>query len=125
MALLGQSRVGRVGISVRALPVILPVNFILFDGDVVIRTIPGTKLQAATSGSVVAFEADGFETDGSQGWSVVVQGLAQEIVEPEVLRRLGELPLHAWALNGTADRFVRIETAIVTGRRFNSPHPQA
>ena len=120
MRLLETSRVGRVGLSIGALPVILPVNFVLFEGNVLLRTVPGTKLQAATAGSIVAFEVDGYRPDGRAGWSVLVQGQAREVTDPAVLERITTVPLHAWALNGAADRFVRIETSIVAGRLFGA-----
>ena len=50
--LLAQQSIGRVGISMGALPVVLPVNYAMLDGDVVIRTGAGTKLDAALSGQV-------------------------------------------------------------------------
>ena len=118
LRLLGTTRVGRVGLSVGALPVILPVNFALFEGAVVMRTIPGTKLQAAAVGAIVAFEADGYEPDGRAGWSVMIQGQAREVSDPGELAQLRGLPLEAWALDGAADRFVRIEASIITGRSF-------
>lgn len=43
--------VGRIGVSIRALPVILPVNFVLVGENIVFRTIPGTKLDAAAANS--------------------------------------------------------------------------
>src|SRR6187200_2130512 len=54
--LLATSSIGRVGISVRALPEVLPVNYAVLDGDVIIRTGAGTKLDAALTNAVVAFE---------------------------------------------------------------------
>jgi uncharacterized protein len=69
--------VGRVGVSYNALPVILPVNFRLSDGDsIVFRSGEGQKLRASLDGSVIAFEADAFEDETSEAWSVLVQGVA-------------------------------------------------
>lgn len=56
--LLATVSVGRVGVTIDALPVVLPVNFSLLDRAVVFRTVPGTKLDAATAGMGVVFEAD-------------------------------------------------------------------
>lgn len=74
LALLATVPVGRVGLSIDALPVVLPVNFALLDGDVVFRTVNGTKCHAAAAGAVLAFEADSYEPDGTKGWGVVVPG---------------------------------------------------
>lgn len=67
IALLVGASVGRLGLSIDALPVILPVNYLLIDGGIVFRTVHGTKLDAATRHAVVAFEVDEYERDGSAG----------------------------------------------------------
>lgn len=119
LALLANSSVGRLGVSIGALPAILPVNYCLHDDAVIIRTIPGSKLDAATAQSVVAFEVDHHEPDGESGWSVLVQGVAEEITDPAEVTRLQSLPLRAWAFpSGEAHRFLRIDTRIIGGRSF-------
>lgn len=72
LELLSQAPVGRIGASIDALPVILPVHFGLFEESVLFRTIPGTKLDAATLGAVVAFQADGRELRDGTYWSVLL-----------------------------------------------------
>ena len=70
---------GRIGITAGALPTILPINFRV-DGDrILFRTGVGTKLDAATRGAVVAFEADDIDPMYHSGWSVVVTGIAREV----------------------------------------------
>jgi uncharacterized protein len=122
--LLAQTTVGRVGISVGALPVVLPVNYAMLDGDVVIRTGAGTKLDAALTGAVVAFEVDHIDPVYHEGWSVLLQGRATEIVDPDDVERARRLPLNPWA-PGTRDRYVRIPVEVISGRRItvgaNSP----
>ena len=49
LRLLATRRLGRIGITVQALPVMLPVDFRVLDQAIVFRTIPGTKLDAATA----------------------------------------------------------------------------
>lgn len=120
LALLATATVGRLGVSIAALPVILPVNYCLHDDAVVIRTIPGTKLDAATTQAVVAFEVDDHDADGTAGWSVLVQGVAEEVTDPAELEGLQALPLRAWAFpSGEAHRFLRIHTAFISGRSFH------
>jgi uncharacterized protein len=118
MQLLATVPVGRVGITIDALPAVLPVNFVIHKGAVVFRTVPGTKLDAATAGTVVAFEADGYGlASHPQGWSVLVRGVAREVTDPGELDAARRLPLDSWAWDGGADRFVNIEPTLVTGRR--------
>jgi nitroimidazol reductase NimA-like FMN-containing flavoprotein (pyridoxamine 5'-phosphate oxidase superfamily) len=69
--LLGQVPVGRIAITVQALPMILPVDFAFVDDWTPFRTIPGSKLAAATSRVIVAFEVDSYQDDGRSEWSVV------------------------------------------------------
>ena len=114
-------QVGRVALTARALPIVLPVNFALLDGDIVWRSAQGTKLNDASAGFVVAFEVDHFELSHKQGWSVMIQGLAHVLTEDEELDRAMELPLEPWALDGMADRYVRLVPNIVTGMRVRRP----
>jgi nitroimidazol reductase NimA-like FMN-containing flavoprotein (pyridoxamine 5'-phosphate oxidase superfamily) len=114
--------VGRVGVTVDALPAILPVNFVVSDGTIVFRTVLGSKLDAATAGMVVAFEADHYGTDTDRwGWSVLVRGVAEEITDPTELEHARSLPLESWALDGRADRYVKIAPTIISGRRIIPP----
>jgi len=119
LRLLATVPVGRVGVTIDALPAVLPVNFVVSDGAVVFRTVPGTKLDAATAGAVVAFEADSYGTpDQPGGWSVLVRGVARELTDPGDVEAARVLPLDSWAWDGAADRYVRIEPTVVTGRRI-------
>ena len=120
LRLLASVSVGRVGLSVRALPAVLPVNFALLDGEVVFRTVEGTKFHAAIAGRVLAFEADGYDADGLSGWSVLVQGVSRVVTEPTELHRAKQLTVEPWAVEG-ADRIVRITSTLVSGRRFQRP----
>ena len=115
--LLAERSIGRVGISVGALPVVLPVNYALLDGDVVVRTGEGTKLDAALAGAVVAFEVDQVDPIYHQGWSVLLQGRATVIADPDDIDRARRLPLRAWA-PGIRDRYIRIPIEIISGRRI-------
>ena len=73
LGLLATVPIGRVGVTMNALPVVLPVNFAVFDGDIVFRTVDGTKFHAAVAGTVVAFEVDSYDSEGTSGWSVVIR----------------------------------------------------
>ena len=77
--LLRSSMLGRLGVTIDALPAILPVNFVIDRGAIMFRIAPGTKIDAATADAVVAFEVDGhYEHDGTEStWSVLVRGVAQ------------------------------------------------
>jgi uncharacterized protein len=119
---LSRGGVGRAGLSAGALPAIFPVNYAMLDGDVVFRSGPGTKLEAAEAGEVIAFEIDDVDPVGHTGWSVLVVGVARPITEPQLLERARHLPLSAWA-DGQRDTYVRLECAKVTGRELTVAAP--
>lgn len=117
--LLSTAHVGRIALSVSALPVVLPVNYAVMDDTVVLRSGAGTKLDAALAGAVVAFEVDHLDEAGQTGWSVMVQGHATVISEPDDLQRAQALRLRPWA-GGAKDRFIKIGIALISGRRILS-----
>ena len=91
--------VDRIGITIRTLPDILPVNFALVGEKIVFRIIPGTKLDAAAAGAVVEFEVDSYSPDGTSGWSVLVRGPCSEITDPAELAAMEAVRLRAWAFS--------------------------
>jgi hypothetical protein len=114
LRLLRTVSLGRIGVSIGALPTILPINFRL-DGDrILFRTGVGTKLDAATKGAVVAFEADDFDPMYHSGWSVVVTGMAREVREPDD----PDLYLTPRWAPGDDGRLVEVTIEQVTGRRL-------
>lgn len=123
MHLLSQHAMGRVGVTWDVLPVVLPVNYVLDGDQIVLRTAPGTKLCAALSHTVVAFEIDGFDPVDHSGWSVLVRGPAVEVIDESELARLRQLPLRPWANDG-ADHFVTIAIELMSGRHVpRGPFP--
>ena len=81
LLLMAGAEVGRVGVSVGALPAIFPVNYRVENGDIYFRTGEGVKLRAALDHTVVAFEVDEANADLREGWSVLVVGVAAEVVD--------------------------------------------
>lgn len=98
------------------------MSFRLFRERIVVRTVPGTKLDAAVAQAVVAFEVDDYDPAGAWGWSVLVRGAGMEITDRGELADMQTLPLRAWAFtDGVADRFLAIDATLVSGRRFGGP----
>jgi uncharacterized protein len=121
LELLAAHTFGRIALTSHALPLVLPVNY-RYDGrSIVIRTHPGTKLDVATRHAVVAFEVDEIDPLYHSGWSVVVQGMARTVVDPDELARCRALPTAVWT-PAVADRYVTVSTDLVTGRRILRPH---
>lgn len=96
LRLLTTGTVGYLTAMIGRHPQVFPVNYALDNGTVVFRTGTGSKLHAL-SRSMVAFEVDRLSPDGD-GWSVVVEGLAQELLPGDPARLAAEaLDLRPWA----------------------------
>ena len=109
--------VGRVAFIVAGRPMIMPVNY-LADGDaLVFCTGEGTKLSTLRGSAAVAFEVDDSRPLDHSAWSVVVEGTASEITDPEELQRLRRGPLKSWAVRPTA-HWIRVTYEQVSGRRI-------
>lgn len=120
LELLATVPVGRLVFTARALPEVTPVNFRLFEGNVVLRVADASHAAEGAVDTVVAFQADDVDAAGRTGWSVTVVGRSSEIVDPAVRERVLALPLEPWA-GGRRDRLIRIPLDRVTGRRLAVP----
>ncbi len=114
--LLGRATIGRVVLSVDCIPVAVPVNFSLVDGDAVFATDVGSKLDAAIRGHVVSVEADHVDGLYHTGWSVLLTGVAQVITDPETIKRT-RCSVRAWA-PGNHPFLVRVPSTLISGRRL-------
>ncbi|MCH0560303.1 MULTISPECIES: pyridoxamine 5'-phosphate oxidase family protein [Streptomyces] len=123
LRLLGSVSLGRIVFTRHALPTVRPVNHVLDNGHIVIRTHEGAALtaragQADGRGVVVAYQADAIDPGTHLGWSVVVTGYAHLVTDPEELARYRDL-LNPW-VNRTMDHAVRIHPDLVTGVRLTA-----
>lgn len=123
-SLLRQHDVGRIGVSMRALPAIFPVYYTVDEDEIVFRSSPGVKLSAAARHSVVAFEVDDVNPGRDAGWSVLVIGTAREVTDADEIARLARLPIPTRP-GGQPDHFVRIAIRFISGRRFTPGTPIA
>ncbi|HET8981140.1 MAG TPA: pyridoxamine 5'-phosphate oxidase family protein [Pedococcus sp.] len=118
LSLLATASVGRVAMTRDALPVILPVNYVVDGSSVLIRTTEGTILRAARAGgAVVAFEVDELDERTMSGWSVLVTGTLREVTAVSAVLRAEQLPLMPWT-GGERRHFVRITPGLLSGRRI-------
>jgi uncharacterized protein len=97
-------------------PQILPVTYACYDGTIIFRTSPYGVLSELVRPTDVALEIDELDQESSRGWSVVVQGRAQGVAEPDQLVRMwtvgGVVP---WA-SGIRNVFIQIIPHRITGR---------
>jgi uncharacterized protein len=115
--LLRRDVVGRVAIATPTGPHVMPLNYSVTDGSVVLCTTPYSLLGTYGRDSMLAFEIDHFEHARQRGWSVVVRGRAQPVEDPADLARLVRLLPRPWAA-GRRSLYLRIPLTEVTGRRL-------
>lgn len=115
--LLAAKSVGRVGFNGPDGPQVLPVNYVIHQGDIFFRTAAESTLSHAMSDSRVAFEIDEIDEFMQRGWSVLAVGAADLVDDPDLLLELwGDRGPRPWAV-GARTQFVRIRTSRLTGRR--------
>ena len=123
LRLLASEWLGRLGVVIDGAPLILPMQYAL-DGDrVVLRTNPGAKFHSAPL-TQVSFEVDHADRDREEGWSVVVQGMAEDISDTiDVLsEHLRTLAVHTWAPDPKSC-WLTIVPYSITGRRIFAAPP--
>jgi nitroimidazol reductase NimA-like FMN-containing flavoprotein (pyridoxamine 5'-phosphate oxidase superfamily) len=122
--LLRSTEVGRLAVAVADHPDIFPINFLVDRATIVFRTAEGSKLAAVVISPIVAFEADGYDADVGEAWSVVLKGRAQEIKNLYELVETATFPLFPWQA-GPKHRVVRIVPEVISGRRFHIVDPSS
>lgn len=115
--LLGSCSIGRIGLSAGSLPVILPVNFALDGGSVVVATGPGLKLRAAQAHDVACLEVDHHDPVNHLGWSVLVTGRLDEISRPAAMETASRMPLAPWRQISDV-HYIRLSVDLLSGRRL-------
>jgi len=114
--LLESQTVGRVAWQAADGPQILPVTYAWYQGTIIFRTSPYGVLSELIRPTEVALEIDEIDQQNHRGWSVVVQGRAQGVAEPDQLADMwatgGVVP---WA-SGVRNVFIQITPHRVTGR---------
>ncbi len=117
--LIAPGGVGRIAFGTGSGPVVLPVNYAVVAGTIVVRTSEGTIIEGHAN-EQVAFEVDRLDEALSQGWSVLARGPAHRVTHPAELRHLRQdATIWPWP-GGERDVYVRIIPDRITGRRIES-----
>jgi hypothetical protein len=107
--LLTSASVGRIALSVRALPAILPVQYYV-DRDWLAICLGHHRVPPQTvNDTVVAFAADAIDAEQRTGWTVQVQGVARLFDTIGVQTDCGQ---------PAAGQVVRLEPATITGHHI-------
>ncbi|WP_162794567.1 pyridoxamine 5'-phosphate oxidase family protein [Nocardioides houyundeii] len=118
--------VGRVAFVTPQGPRIVPVNYVVSDAGLELRTTPYSELATYAPESPVAFEIDHLDREQGRGWSVVVHGDCERVLDDAAaaFEEPGKDP-GPWA-GGRRPLWLRVVVAEITGRRVGGehwPHP--
>ena len=114
--LLANHRVGRVAYCDDLGPVVLPVNYVLDQGTVLIQISPHSTLARHLRLAPASFQIDDFDDYNQSGWSVLVRGNASHVDSADLPTNDSDRP-HAWA-EGQRTFHVRITPHDISGRRL-------
>jgi nitroimidazol reductase NimA-like FMN-containing flavoprotein (pyridoxamine 5'-phosphate oxidase superfamily) len=126
MRLVAPGGVGRLAFTGSYDLTILPVNYLLHDGAILLRTeeegLTTADLRTGDRASEyrVAFEVDEFDGQAREGWSVLIQGPAHHLDGEAERAQAQATGLQSWP-GGSRDHFIKIIPMRVTGRRIRRP----
>ena len=116
LRLLDTHAVGRVAWNGPAAPTVLPVNFIVDEGEIWFRTTAHSSLSRQIDDLPISFQVDDVDEFTRSGWSVLVRGTAHVVYDatrvPRTWPGLETWPAGAHALH------VVVEPQEITGRRL-------
>lgn len=123
LRLISAGGVGRIAYSGTFDLTVLPVNYKLYDGDIVFRTSQeggtGEDLRTGIAAAEyrVAFEIDDIDETAREGWSVLIQGPAHHVDSAEERAEVAQAGVEPWPA-GEREHFIRIRPVRITGRRI-------
>jgi len=121
LELMAHTGVGRVAFLADGEIEVLPVNYTVEGARVAFRTATGSKLEAAVERAVVAFEVDAYDKVERTGWSVVIKGRAEVVLDAALVARLERSGLKPYSTAVPKPEWVVIHPTAITGRRV-PPH---
>ncbi|MGW0698966.1 helix-turn-helix domain-containing protein [Streptomyces sp. NPDC002867] len=116
-ALLGTHGVGRIAVAGRDGPAILPVNYLVTEGEVAFRTSREAR-PGQVAGEEIAFEVDHIDEAFSRGWSVLIVGAARSVTDQDAVQELERQAYSAPWAGGERDLWIVLAPDRVTGRRI-------
>ena len=123
LRLISPGGIGRIAFTGRFGPMVLPVNYQLYQGTVVFRTVEDSptdedlRTGIADAEYRVAFEIDDFSLAAREGWSVLIQGALHHVDSAAERASVLEAGVEPWA-GGARELFLRVIPSRITGRRI-------
>ena len=111
-------RVGRLGFVDGGWPVVLPINYrVTDDGEIVFKSVVGSKTVAAGRSAMACFEVDDIDNSDRAVWSVVAQGELSVAGNPQELHTAWRHDPEPW-IEGEEWAWLRLVPLSVSGRRI-------
>jgi uncharacterized protein len=98
----------------------MPVNYLVADGALVVRVEAGAGAVECSSGSPVAFDVDVVDVFSQVGWSVHVRGEVVDVTDVISTDQTWRGHVQPWTRRPD-DRWLRIIITDVSGRWFRPP----
>jgi len=119
-ALLRSGIAGRVALSTPTGPHIVPVNYTVVDGAIIVRTSPYSLLGTYGRDTTFAFEIDEFDRVGGRGWSVQARGRVEAVADHAEIQLIREsAEPHPWA-GGARPLYLRLRWTELSGRQVGA-----
>ena len=113
--LLRRSQIGRVGLSLGAVPAIVPVRYEMHpDGIVVASSID--QVAKAMERAIVALQCDGFDEDERKRWTVLAVGPTERVDSEEAAAMAGGFRMTAQDAFWSASHFFSLRPEVFSGR---------
>lgn len=116
LELLNAGVLGRVAMSTPMGPRIVPVNYAMYEDQIVFRTTPYSELGTYGWNTDLAFEVDHIDYERRQAWSVVAVGRCEAVDDPETAEQLGLASMPAPWAGGHRPLCMRLRWRSLTGR---------
>jgi uncharacterized protein len=114
LALLATTNLGRLALTRRALPMIVPARYLVYDDRVVIHLSTGLDHIGWIDGEVVALQVSAFDDDQIHGWTVSITGAAHGTPDPT---HIEDHPNAPWIPRGGGD-LITLSTDVMRGERL-------
>lgn len=113
--LLSDHSMGRIGYVDRGGPVVLPFNYQVHEGRLYVRTASHNQMAVHLPGQLAAFEIDDADPHGHTGWSVLVRGRVEHVLNSATAVPAPEPESAPWP-DGLRTMVFCLTPDLVTGR---------
>jgi nitroimidazol reductase NimA-like FMN-containing flavoprotein (pyridoxamine 5'-phosphate oxidase superfamily) len=126
LRLVASQEIGRIAYNGRFGPMVLPVNYRLFEDSIVFRTAEGSTMDEdlttgiADAEYLIAFEIDELYPERREGWTVLIHGSAHHVTDEDERSAVAQAGVTPWA-GGVRDLYMRIRPTHIAGRRITHP----